>query len=870
MRQSNTSTSSQVPGSSVHAGADSLRFRIALICVLTLGAILIIIFGSDQAVRLLYHSRQKAVTEQLAFEIDEVILNHFDAAVQHLVPAPSIKAVSTGKLPVDAPAVVQILSTAREVLSAAIVYVLDREGTVVACSPFAGSKTLTGNNYRFRPYFIEAMKGRSYHYAAVGVTTDKRGIYFSEPVYADNTAEPVGVAVIKISFDSIDAFLSALKGERDALLLTDEGIVFAASRPPWRFLSTRPISTESMQRLTASRQFAATRFQPFPFDLHGSLVRYDSKRAIVDRCPVNFPGWQVVTLQPAPYPLSFVLLMSVLSLVAGAMVISVTLQFRREERLSAQLRAGKQAGKKAEADRLLIAQELESIFSASLVGIVLIRQGRVVNVNDRLCRMLGYGREELLAKESAIFFADRQSFRHFIQHYARQLVVRDLEYLEYRLARKDGTPIHCALSGKAVVARDLAQGVVWVVQDITRRKQAEQELEQAKEDAEAANLAKSEFLANMSHEIRTPMNGIIGLCELLLKTDLDSEQGRHLKLIRESGRRLMRIINDILDFSKVEVGKIEIENYPFSLRNSMQEVISNQEIQARKKGLMLRCDINDAVPDNLEGDQARLIQVVMNLVGNGLKFTGQGVVLVRIGVQRPLSGNRVQLLFEVLDTGVGIEPDKQEAIFEAFVQADSSHSRRFGGTGLGLSISRNLVQLMGGDIHFDSAPGKGTRFYFSLPFIVDSAPPTGNDQAEPSTESAAIPPCSGRILLAEDEFINTTLAVAVLEQVGFEVVAVVNGKEAVAKWQESSFDCILMDIQMPEMDGFGAVRRIRELEQGSGQRIPIIAMTAHAGCDDRETCLQAGMDAYIAKPINAAALVTILSRYTINSCLTEE
>ena len=866
MRQRNISNSSQAPGSPVHADADFLCLRIVLICVLTLGAILIVIFGSDQASRLLYHSRQQVVTEQLAFEIDEVILNHFDVAVQHLVSTPSIKAVSRGKLPVDAPAVVQILSTAREVLSASIVYVLDREGTVVACSPLAGSKTLTGNNYRFRPYFMEAMKGRSYHYAAVGVTTGKRGIYFSEPVYVDNVTEPVGVAVIKISLDSIDAFLSALKGERDALLLTDEGIVFASSRPQWRFLSTRPIPPEALQRLRASRQFNATSFKPFPFDLHGRLVRYDLKRATVDRCPVSFQGWQVVTLHPAPYPLAFVVLMSALSLVAGAMLIAVTLQCRREQLLSAQICAGKQAGKKAEAERLLMARELESIFSASLVGIVLIRDGHVVNVNDRLCRMLGYDREELLAGEAAIFFADRQSFRRFVQHYARQLVIQDLEYLEYQLARKDGTPIHCALSGKAVVARDLAQGVVWIVQDITRRKQAELELEQAKEEAEAANQAKSEFLANMSHEIRTPMNGIIGLCELLLKTDLDAEQSRHLKLIRESGRRLMRIINDILDFSKVEVGRIEIENYPFSLRSSMQEVISNQEVQARKKGLMLRCDISDAVPDNLEGDQARLIQVVMNLVGNGLKFTSQGVVLVRIGVQRQLSGDRVQLLFEVLDTGVGIEPDKQEAIFEAFVQADSSHSRRFGGTGLGLSISRDLVRLMGGDIHFDSAPGKGTRFYFSLPFTVVPTSPTGDDQGEQPTESATIPPCNGRILLAEDEFINTTLAVAVLEQVGFEVVAVSNGKEAVEWWQNGDFDCILMDIQMPEMDGYDAVRLIRKLEQGSGHRIPIIAMTAHAGHDDRERCLQAGMDAYIAKPINAGTLVTILSRYMINAC----
>ncbi len=860
MQQNKGPGASQSLMSAVKTNTDPLRVRITIICVLTLVAILFIIFGSDQAVRLLYHSKQKAVTAHLAFEIDEIILNHFDSAVRHLVPTPEIQELCTGDRPPDDPAALKILTTAREVLSAYIVYVMNNQGTVVACSPFEDGKTLTGNNYRVRPYFTEAIGGKPYHYAAVGVTTGRRGIYFSEPVYIADSTRPVGVAVIEISLESIDAFLSALKGT-DTLLLTDEGIVFAASREEWRFHSTRPLSSDTVQRLTASRQFSSISFKQFPLSLDGGLVHYDSMRAMVDKHPVQLPGWQVVTLQAAPYPLSFVLFMSVLALVIGSMLISVNLQFRREEQLSAEIRRGQRAGRQAEADRLLMARELESIFSASLVGIVLVRDGRVKNVNDRLCRMLGYQREELLEAEVRIFFINRQSFRRFVQLHARTLVVHDLEYLEYRLARKDGTAIYCALSGKAVVPRDLSHGVVWVIQDITRRKQVESELEQAKEDAETANQAKGVFLANMSHEIRTPMNGIIGLCELLLQTDLTKEQTHRLELIRESGRRLMDIVNDILDFSKVEAGRIEIATYPFSLRSSMQEVISNLEVQAQQKGLLLRCDIGADVPDNLEGDKNRLIQVMLNLVGNGLKFTRQGFVLVRIGVQNSLAENRVDLLFEVLDTGVGIEPEKQESIFEAFVQADSSYSRHFGGTGLGLSISRNFVHLMGGEIHFDSEPGKGSRFYFSLPFSLTGHELPGSGTEPDQPDRPALPLCKGKILLAEDEYINTTLAIAVLEQVGFEVVSVTNGREAVKQWQNTIFDCILMDIQMPEMDGFAAVRRIRELEKGSGRHIPIIAMTAHAGKDDRETCLQAGMDDYIAKPINAAQLFTIVSSH---------
>ena len=441
--------------------------------------------------------------------------------------------------------------------------------------------------------------------------------------------------------------------------------------------------------------------------------------------------------------------------------------------------------------------------------------------------------------------------------------------MEYQLKKKDGTAFPCTLSGKAISSAHLAQGTVWVIEDISRRKAGEKELEQAREAAEAASVAKSEFLANMSHEIRTPMNGIIGLSNVLLQENMPESQREHLALIQRSAIRLMTIINDILDFSKLEAGRFEIELRPFSLREAMKDIIRPMEPTAHRKELQLKLTVEPAVPDIIVGDQTKLMQVLTNLIDNSLKFTRKGQVTIQVSLKKYDQPVGSKLLFEVADTGIGIIPAYHGKVFESFSQADSSHSRKYGGTGLGLSISKGLVQLMGGEIWFESETDMGTRFYFTLPLVApENAIPWAAERHHPhrlnqDTISAGQ---VRRILVAEDEYINKILMRTLLKQAGYHVTVVKNGREAVDAWRGGLFDCILMDIQMPEMDGYEAVARIREAEK-DGEHVPVIAMTAHAMSGDRLKCLAAGMDDYVSKPIDGTMVLHLLQQYTTSGSL---
>jgi PAS domain S-box-containing protein len=478
-------------------------------------------------------------------------------------------------------------------------------------------------------------------------------------------------------------------------------------------------------------------------------------------------------------------------------------------------------------------------------------RGNFLFVNDAFCRIFGMTRDEVLGQHFFSVMTTNHARRAETIAVYREVLrtgeaVKSYEY-EVSLRNQAVKFVEQSVS----LERDSQGrpiGFLAIIRDSTARKLAEDELEQAKEAAEAANRAKSEFLANMSHEIRTPMNGIMGMTALALDTQLTPFQADCLETITRQAETLLRIINDVLDFSKIESRKIEIESAVFSLAEIVDDVVKPLDVTARETGIAFTQQIAEDVPRRLLGDAVRLEQVLNNLLANAIKFTERGRVTLDVRVESS-NADEARLHFTVADTGIGIPADKLETIFQPFQQADGSTTRRFGGTGLGLTISATLVELMGGRLWVESEPGVGSTFHFTAAF------PIPLSRVDPERRKLPRPPVapspsSARVLVAEDNLINQRIAQSLLTKRGHTVTVVNNGREALDALERQAFDVVLMDVQMPDMDGFEATAAIRERERGTGSRVRIVAMTAHAMQGDRERCLAAGMDDYLSKPID--------------------
>ena len=564
--------------------------------------------------------------------------------------------------------------------------------------------------------------------------------------------------------------------------------------------------------------------------------------------PLSQARWQAGAVSPAQ---NLVLLFIVWSF--G--LVGIVLVGRRERRV--ELRAEQ-------------AIELRhAVFRASGVGMLLAStEGQILDVNPKLLAMLGHGEADLYGKHLRAILDPALDFPAFAKQ-NRIAAPTGATILECDLRTKAGKQLWCTVNIGPLHQDHPQRGFLWTFTDTGDLRNAQEcleminrELLSARDQALGAVRVKSEFLANMSHEIRTPLHGILGMAEILGKTDLSPDQTEYVSAIRHSGHGLLVVLNDVLDFSKMEAGQLQLENLPFSLADEAHAVATLFRSRLDENRVRLHLEIGKQLPHRVRGDATRFRQILSNLVNNAVKFTSQGRITVRIDGELQ-KNQRCHARIAVADTGIGITKEQQQRLFLPFSQADSSTARRYGGTGLGLMLVKRLAQAMGGVVSFQSEVNRGSTFQVDLSFdqAPDALPQPRSDTPLPLLPAGPDGKSQTTILIAEDVLVNQLVARKLVESFGAIARVVGNGQDAVEAAKAGGIDLVLMDCQMPELDGFQATEAIRAWEKDTGKHIPIVAMTAGAMAEDRQHCLNAGMDDYISKPVTSEALLRCIQQW---------